>query len=93
MNRESIRKQLVEILTGPEHMGINIDPKELRDSCSLLADLSLDSIQTLELVVKIETVFGFAIASRELRLDVLNRFGDLVNYVDRRLSGNVVEAS
>ncbi len=85
MTREEIAEILRSILVSPEHVGVDVDPSEIRDASSLTRDLKLDSVQTLEFVVAIENAFGFSLLWQELKA-VLDEFGVLVSFVHSRMA-------
>jgi acyl carrier protein len=85
MGRNEIRARLLAILTSPEFTSLQIDVSELTDDTSLLNDVALDSLQLLELVVAMERAFGFRANVKRLNIDIFDRFGRLVDFVEASL--------
>jgi acyl carrier protein len=77
-----ITRRLTEILTG--HFGLSA--ADLRPEAALSADLGLDSIDAIDLVVALEKETGLKLTAAELR--PLRTVGDVVEAVHRRLSSS-----
>lgn len=88
MNKQQIRKEILDIITSKDYMSLQIDVKEIHDDTSLINDVALDSIQILELVAAMENRFKFSINTQELSIDIFDRFSDLIDYVDANNNRN-----
>ncbi|MBI5638134.1 MAG: acyl carrier protein [Nitrospinae bacterium] len=88
MDREEIRKALLDILCSKDQMSLQLDTSDIKDDTSLLSDVCLDSIQILELVVAIENKFKVCINTEEITLDIFDRFSDLVEYIGAQTGGS-----
>lgn len=89
MTREEIRDRILSILSSKERMSLQMDVSSITDETSLLTDLSLDSIQILELTVAIEEAFQLSLLSEELTLSLFNRLGDLVDHIEKKTSSTI----
>lgn len=65
-----------------------IDPERIDDSTSYEADLALDSLSILEIVVDVE--YQFQIKVPEEELSVIRTIGETVNTVQKYLCAEVV---
>lgn len=85
MDREEITRRLTGILTSKEFGSLQLDVSSLTEETSLLNDVALDSLQLLELVVAIEKSFGFRANTKRLNIDIFDRFGRVVDFVQGSL--------
>ena len=85
MNRNSIIEKLKDILKDNQFLALKSLIDTIDDETSLINDLALDSIQILELLVSIEEKFNFSCNSSELNLDIFDRFGSLVDFIENKL--------
>ena len=85
MERTQIADRLKELLKDNQFMSLRNYVDLINEESSLINDLALDSIQILELVVKIENEFSFTCEPTELNVDMFNRFGDLITFVQNKL--------
>lgn len=81
MTREQITRRLIGILTSKEFGSLQLDVSSLTEETSLLNDVTLDSLQLLEFVVAIEKSFGFTANTKRLNIDMFDRFGRIVDFV------------
>lgn len=86
MERSIISSRIKSVLKGTQFMALKELIDSITDDMSLVSDLSLDSIQILELIVELEKEFGFSCQPDELNLDMFNRFGDVINFVEKKLT-------
>lgn len=86
MDREEIIRRLTAILTSKEFGSLQLDVSSLTEETSLLNDVALDSLQLLELVVAIEKAFGFTANTKRLNIDMFDRFGRIVDFVQGSLA-------
>ncbi|MGD0568448.1 MAG: acyl carrier protein [Candidatus Sulfotelmatobacter sp.] len=83
MDAEAIRtkvKQSINRVTG-------IEAATISDTASYDADLGLDSLSILEIVVDVETQFKFQASDEEL--SSIRTVADAVSLVEKRLSAEV----
>ncbi len=86
MEREIISLRIKKVLKGSQFLALKEMIDSITDEMSLVADLSLDSIQILELIVGLEKEFGFSCMPDELNLELFNRFGDVVDFVENKVN-------
>jgi acyl carrier protein len=86
MEREDITRRLIEILTSKEFGSLQVDVSALNEDTSLINDIALDSLQLLELVVAVEHAFKFKANTKRLSLDIFDRFGLLVDFVEANVN-------
>jgi acyl carrier protein len=91
--RSLIAQRLTEILLSPQFSALGVDAARLDDDTSLLNDLLMDSIQLLDFIVEMERAFGFRASSRELTIDVFDRFADVVAFVEKTLEARQAGAA
>jgi len=84
MEREAIRERLLGILNSINLMSLQLSLPQLSDEMSLLRDLTLDSVQVLELIVELEEQFGFSCHADELSSDLFDRVGNVIDYIARK---------
>jgi acyl carrier protein len=89
MGRDEIRTRLLAILTSTEYSSLQVDVSGVTDETSLLDDLSLDSLQLLELIVAIECTFGFRANAKKLNIDIFDRFGRVIDFVQANAPASV----
>lgn len=86
MNRDAIRANLISILTSKDFGSLQVDVSNLGEETSLLNEIALDSLQLLEFIVAIENSFSFKIKTNRLNVDIFDRFGDVIDFVQENLS-------
>lgn len=59
------------------------DPDTIPDT-NLVEELGLDSINTLEYLIWVESEFGIQIADEDLSVDLINDLNTLASYVEAR---------
>ncbi len=84
MERHIIEDKIKNVLRENKFVVLKEMIDSIHDETSLLNDLSLDSIQVLELIVGIEKEFGFACDPGELDLEIFDRFASLVDFVSKK---------
>jgi acyl carrier protein len=77
---DDTRLRLIQILTGPTHMSLQLSTQEIGDETSLTNDLGLDSIQLLEFCTAIEEEFNISVAEA-IEHTTWDRFASLVELV------------
>jgi acyl carrier protein len=75
---DDTRERLIEILTAPTQMSLELQVSDMNDDTSLIDDLGLDSIQLLEFSIAIEREFDIQMTKS---VSFFPRFGDLVAFV------------
>jgi len=76
MNKK-VLDRVIEIIA--EQMGI--DESKINEDTDFINDLGADSLDTLELVMTFEEVYGIEISDSEAEL--LQTVGDAVNFIDK----------
>jgi acyl carrier protein len=89
MERQEIETRIKKVLRDNKFLALREMIDSITAETSLVSDLSLDSIQILELTVGIEKEFGFACGPDELNLDMFDRFASLVDFVAGKVSERV----
>jgi len=64
-----------------------IDPASIKEGSLLREDLDLDSIDAIDLAVKIQELTGARVEEAQLR--TVRTVGDVVDLIDRMLAGHV----
>jgi len=72
---EKVREIIVERL--------KVDPSEVTPDAAFVEDLRADSLDIVEMVMKLEETFGITIPDEDV--EKLRTVGDAVAYVERRL--------
>ncbi|MCP4153817.1 MAG: acyl carrier protein [bacterium] len=85
MDKQEVKKNLLELLTSKDTMSLQIDETDLKEETSLINDIGLDSIQILELIVAIENKFKFSIDTDEINIEIFDRFADLVDFIEENV--------
>jgi acyl carrier protein len=93
MEREEIRARVIDILTSKEFGSLQVDVTQLTEDTSLLNDITLDSLQLLELIVAMENTFGFKANTKRLDVDIFDRFGRVVDFVADNLQGDATASA
>ena len=86
MNRDAVRTRLISILTSKDFGSLQVDVSGLSEDTSLINEIALDSLQLLEFIVAIENAFSFQIKTNRLNVDIFDRFGDVIDFVQENLS-------
>jgi acyl carrier protein len=78
ISRDSVRSQILGILTSKDGMSLQLDVSSLNDNTALSRELALDSLQKLELCMALEDVYGrpFDTGLFDTGLDRLGRLID-----------------
>ena len=83
ISRKEITERIVNIL---EPWVSDIETLEqLNDQTDLIAELGMDSVGILELILQIEKVFGISISNDELDSRLFGRIGNLIEMIDSKL--------
>lgn len=85
MNKVQIIEKIKMLLKSNQFMSMREKIDSIDESTSLINDLALDSIQIVELIVGIENEFDFTCSYNELSLDMFDRLGELVDFIDNKL--------
>ncbi|GII84218.1 hypothetical protein Ssi03_22080 [Sphaerisporangium siamense] len=80
--KAKLRKILVESLE------LSRDAADIPDT-NLVQELGLDSINTLEYLIWVESEFGIQIADEDLSVDLINDLNVLASYVEARVAQSV----
>ncbi|HEU5469381.1 MAG TPA: phosphopantetheine-binding protein [Actinophytocola sp.] len=75
--KDRLRKVLVESLD------LQRDPATIPDT-NLVNELGLDSINTIEFLIWVESEFSIEIADEDLSVDLIDDLGKLAEYVESR---------
>jgi acyl carrier protein len=75
--KQRLRKVLVESLD------LQRDPETIPDT-NLVTELGLDSINTIEFLVWVESEFAIEIADEDLSVDLIDDLNRLAKYVEER---------
>jgi acyl carrier protein len=75
--KRRLRKVLVESLD------LQREPETIPDT-NLVAELGLDSINTIEFLIWVEGEFGIEIADEDLSVDLIDDLNRLAQYVEER---------
>jgi acyl carrier protein len=78
---DDTKKRLREVLV--ESLDLKIDPGSIPDS-NLVAELGLDSINTIEYLIWVESEFAIEIADEDLSIDLIDDLNKLAAYVHAR---------
>ncbi len=89
MKRQLVAERIKNVLKSNQFLALKEMVDAITDETSLISDLSLDSIQILELLVGLEKEFGFSCESDELDLEMFDRFANLVDFVSGKASVEV----
>jgi acyl carrier protein len=84
---EETKQRLREVLV--ESLDLKIDPAAIPDT-NLVAELGLDSINTIEFLIWVESDFGIEISDEDLSIDLIDDLDKLAAYVEARLGHPVV---
>jgi len=83
IDRKQILKQLQVLL---EPWLVDTDPAdEMDEDTNLLADLGIDSVGILQLVLGVEKEFDITIKNDELDSEVFSRAGNFVNTIESKI--------
>ncbi len=75
--KRRLRKVLVDSLD------LQRDPETIPDT-NLVAELGLDSINTIEFLIWVESEFAIEIADEDLSVDLIDDLNRLASYVEQR---------
>lgn len=81
MEREEIKETLVGILVD---LHPSIKRKEVNDETNFYLDLSLDSIDLVEICMEVEKEFAIEITDAEAERIIT--FGDLIDFVEPKIN-------
>jgi len=81
MAMDDTKKRLREVLV--ESLDLKIDPASIPDT-NLVAELGLDSINTIEYLIWVESEFAIEIADEDLSIDLIDDLNKLAAYVHAR---------
>jgi acyl carrier protein len=79
--KDRLRKVLVDSLE------LSIDPASVPDK-QLVNELGLDSINTIEFLIWVESEFGIEIADEDLSITMIDDLGVLASYVSDRMTAS-----
>jgi acyl carrier protein len=86
MDRDTIVVKIKKLLKADQFIALRDMVDSITGESSLVNDLSMDSIQILELIVMLEKEFGFSCEPDELNLDMFDRFDSLINFIEEKLN-------
>lgn len=76
---EEIRKDLVELLNSDYNK--NDVPIELNDDTNIVTEFMLNSVDALELLLKIEEMYDVEIPDEKLNIDLLQNVKQLAEFI------------
>jgi len=76
----TVRDQIAEILIEE----LEVEPSQIVPEAGLESDLGADSLQRVEILMKLEERFGLALADQEA--DEVRTVGDIVNWIESKLA-------
>lgn len=79
----SIEAKLKNIIVSVSKRPLNAE--SIDENTVLTSDLGFDSIQIIELIVNVETEFGFELEDNDLNIDELTVYGKLKQIVSSKL--------
>lgn len=79
MSQEEIVKQVKEIIVDK----LGVEESEVTESANFTNDLGADSLDTVELIMELERVFGVKIPDEDAT--GIATVGDAVNYISAKL--------
>lgn len=83
---EETKARLRKILV--DSLELSLDADEIPDT-NLVQKLGLDSINTLEYLIWVESEFDIQIADEDLSVELIDDLGNLASYVEARVAGSV----
>lgn len=72
--------ELKEVIVAVSGRGLSTD--DINDATDLISDLSLDSVSLMQLIVEIETRFGFIFEDSMLDFEAITEYAKLKAYVE-----------
>lgn len=85
MLREEIIERINLVLKKNKFMSFMVSDIVINENTSLLDDLSLDSIQILELITCLENEFKICFEAHELSIDAFDSVEKLVNLIEGKI--------
>ena len=64
------------------------DTDHVDEKTNLLADIGIDSVGILQLVLGVEDEFGITIKDHELESDVFSKMGNFIDIIEGRINEN-----
>jgi len=89
------KKLIVQRVKGliADRMPVKKSLTELKEDDSLVRDLGIDSLGTVELVVAIEQEFDLVVDDQDLSLDTFRSVGSVIRYIRKKLREGEAKAS
>lgn len=78
MNKEELKSQLIKLVSDT----VRIDAEKISEHSHFIDDLHLDSLDIVELVMKMEEHFGIEIAEKEA--EGLRSIGHVLAYLEQK---------
>lgn len=91
MLEKEIRGQITSIVRSvlaQQELGIGIPDYELHDDTNLLMDLSMDSMEVITVIAKIESAFNIEFDYSDMDIDNITIFGNIVRNLKKVLSAS-----
>jgi acyl carrier protein len=85
MNRKEAYSKIMEIMK--EALKERIDPGGINEHTNLINEIGLNSLEGLEILVRIENEFQIEIDDEDLSIDLMSTISNLMDYVEERLVG------
>ena len=84
MQKESTLERLKGVLQENQFIALKDLIPNINLETSLINDLALDSIQILDLIVQIEKEFDFSCDVNEISLDMFEKVGTLIEFIESK---------
>lgn len=83
MEQTEIKQRIDNILI--DHL--ELEPDEVKPEADIIDDLDADSIDTVELIMKLESEFGITIPDEDV--DSIRTVGNLYKYIQEKTKGQL----
>lgn len=83
MQREEIIQKIREIIR--DNLKLDCAPEEIKGT-DLIAELGINSVDALEILVWVETVFDITIEDDDLNIDIMETLDHLADYIQRKMN-------
>lgn len=83
MQREEILRKINEVIK--ETINREISDEDLHEDVDIITTIGINSIDAINILVRIEEVFNFEISDDDLSAELLQTTGNLAAYIESRL--------
>lgn len=80
IRQEELMEKMIEIIKDASFFSLKLNKNEINGKTSLISDLTLDSIQLLEYLVKIEEELELNLDYDDINIEIFDSFENLANY-------------